>query len=363
MCGDEYCVNECSSHYLSTSVHDKCARCGSRYDRPVFPKSFVKGFVNNVATFVITDGLFIMPNSMVYPSFSLLQNSGIDTCSAKELTLNVNEEKVLDLLKCALVSQSPLTDVFLREKPSIERYWCSSRGFGNSDHIKITLQLVISKSKRKILFAHGEQDFVDLLLSFLTFPLGGVVRKLGGYSSIANIDRMYASIVELDENKYLMSKEAKMRLVDPHVVSKFKSNKKILPTVEPRQYLYCHYRGESYKKSIINGQFFITNEYRSDDRKCVEMPLVKSQKCCAIEEGYVKGPRTYLITDDLVIGPSSPISALLLTNRLQIPLDDLKEKVVMIGLKECLNILKAALTTTSALTNGLSHLLTVTEKN
>ncbi|PNY13836.1 DUF674 family protein, partial [Trifolium pratense] len=37
---------------------------------------------------------------------------------------------------------------------------------------------------------------------------------------------------------------------------------------------------------------------------------------------------------------------------------DLTEKVVTIGIKECLSILKAALTSTSALSNGLAHLLT-----
>jgi hypothetical protein len=35
----------------------------------------------------------------------------------------------------------------------------------------------------------------------------------------------------------------------------------------------------------------------------------------------------------MVIGPSSPISAQLLINRLQIPVDDVKEKVVIIGMR------------------------------
>jgi hypothetical protein len=56
-------------------------------------------------------------------------------------------------------------------------------------------------------------------------------------------------------------------------------------------------------------------------------------KHSAADEGYVKGPRTYLVTDDMVIGPSSPISAQLLINRLQIPVDDVKEKVVIIGMR------------------------------
>jgi hypothetical protein len=42
----------------------------------------------------------------------------------------------------------------------------------------------------------------------------------------------------------------------------------------------------------------------------------------------------YVATDDLVIAHLSPISALGLLNRFKTPLNDLKEKVVTIGIKE-----------------------------
>ncbi|MCH83500.1 DUF674 family protein [Trifolium medium] len=83
---------------------------------------------------------------------------------------------------------------------------------------------------------------------------------------------------------------------------------------------------------------------------------LESQRGCY--EGYVKGPRAYMATDDLVLTPWSPISAFHLINHLEIPLNDLKEKLVTIGVKECLSILKASLISTSALTNGLCQLLT-----
>jgi hypothetical protein len=233
-----------------------------------------------------------------------------------------------------LVSNSPLTDVFLGKKPSIKRYLAFSCNFDNSRDIQFTLQLVIRKSNGKILFAHGEQDFADFLLSFLTFPLGGVVRKLNGYTPLGRIGGLYKSIVELDANKYFVSDEAKKRLVDPCLNSDFKSRNKILPIKKPQDYFYCYYLGENCYQSSINDQFFITDEYRIDDRKCVTMKLVKVPECSASDEGYVKGLRTYLVTDDLVISPSSPISASLLINRLQIPLDDLKETFVIIGMKE-----------------------------
>ncbi|KAI5434682.1 hypothetical protein KIW84_021488 [Lathyrus oleraceus] len=129
-------------------------------------------FVNCDATFVITDDLVIMSNSMVYTSFSLLKNSGIVTSSTKEVTVNVTKEMVLDLLKCALVSKSPLTDVFLGKKPSIQMPPFFSCDDENISDIQITIQLVIRKSDEKILFAHGEQDFPIWILQSLGVSAG-----------------------------------------------------------------------------------------------------------------------------------------------------------------------------------------------
>jgi hypothetical protein len=239
-----------------------------------------------------------------------------------------------------LVSKSPLTDVFLGKKPSIDRSPFISCNAQNSSSIQITIQLCIRKSDGKILFAHGEQDFADLLLSFLTFPLGGFARKLNGFSFMGSIGALYKSISELDENKYLMSKEAKNRLVDPHVASEFKSCSKIMPINEPILDYYCYYQDESYEDSIMSGEFFVTDKYYEDRGTYVKMRLHKNENDRS-REGFVKGPRTYLATDDLVIGPSSPISASLLINRLQIPLDDLNEKIVTIGLKEVRSKIKS----------------------
>jgi hypothetical protein len=181
------------------------------------------------------------------------------------------------------------------------RNWFSSCYFHNSSDIQFTLQLVIRKSYGDIVCAHGEKDFADLLLSFLTLPLGSVVPNLRGYGSMGSIGGLYKSIVQLDVKKYLVSEEAKKRLVDPCLDSEFKSSKKILPIKKPRDHFYCYYQGENYNQSLINDQFFITNEYRSDNNKCMTMNFVAALKHSATDEGYLKGPRTYLVTDDLVI--------------------------------------------------------------
>jgi hypothetical protein len=187
------------------------------------------------------------------------------------------------------------------------------------------------KSDGKVLYAQGEKHFADILLSFLSFPLGAVVRVLGGICSIGNIDSLYKSIVDLVECKYFVSQKAKNRIVDPHLAPIFKYSQNVLPVENPCVRYNCFYQGYNYEQSIKFDKFFITDEYRSEWGK-YEMLEVETQRVSY--EGYVKGPRAYMVTDDLVLTPWSPISALHLINHLEIPITDIKEKLVTIGIKE-----------------------------
>ncbi|XP_004491999.1 uncharacterized protein [Cicer arietinum] len=332
------CVR-CRSLGLTTSRYPKQCTCGKSFysTSSVLAKHFRKGFVNGIVTFVITDNLAVMPNSMDCTSLGMLQEFGIlNPSSAKEIVLNLNKQKVLELLKCFLISKSTLTDLFLEKKPSpgISSLFplAEFRGKGN---VQIIIKLVIKKSDGKVLYAQGKQDFANLLLSFLTFPLGGVVSVLGTYSCLGSIDVLYKSIADLNENNYFVSKEAKNRLIHPCISPKLKLSNQILPILDPGVVEYYSHGG------LIGRhlQYFKAGEDKS-------------------RESYVKGPAMYYATDDLVVAPLSPISNLGLLNRFKIPLNDLKEKIVTIGVTDCLRILKASLTSTSALTNGLAHLLT-----
>jgi hypothetical protein len=94
----------CSYRRVTTSLNMNCI-CGKSMTRPVSVEPFYNGFVNEVATFVITDNLNVIPNASGYTSLALIQNSGIKSISSmKEMTFNVTKEKVfyLYLLLCSL---------------------------------------------------------------------------------------------------------------------------------------------------------------------------------------------------------------------------------------------------------------------
>jgi hypothetical protein len=155
------------------------------------------------------------------------------------------------------------------------------------------------------LYAEGDRDFADFLISFLTFPLGGVVRMFGGNCSLGSVDALYNSILDLDENKYFVTK---------------------------------FYQFVSHVRSftvMTHDDYYITceNVYYFDDIPDTKTVFV--ERSC---DTFVKGPRTYVATDDLVVTESSPTTVSNLINHFQTSLDDLKEKVTNIGAKEVCKI-------------------------
>jgi hypothetical protein len=184
---------------------------------------------------------------------------------------------------------------------------------------KITLNLVIRKSDKKILYAQGEKDFAEILLSFLMFPLGAIVRIFGENSSLGSIDTLYKSAVNMDDSKYLLSKEAKSRLVHPYATLHFNSQE-LLVSCPSDNYSYAqyyfYYQDESCKQSTIDDKIFVSKEFMIDAAK--QSRLVRHESVTGCHVGLVKGPAMYVLTDDLIFAPSVPISTLYLINQLGI---------------------------------------------
>ncbi|KAL6838849.1 hypothetical protein ACP4OV_031285 [Aristida adscensionis] len=59
-----------------------------------------------------------------------------------------------------------------------------------SDEPAIAVKLFVDKEKRKVLFAESDKEFVDVLFSFLTMPLGAIVRLLGKQSQAGCLDEV-----------------------------------------------------------------------------------------------------------------------------------------------------------------------------
>ncbi|KAK6134777.1 hypothetical protein DH2020_031447 [Rehmannia glutinosa] len=273
-----------------------------------------------------------------------------DTLGAELMNVTGFNE-VMDLLKGSLSFLTPLTDIILNKGQIDSAIPCHEPGisFDNiekesmSDAKKMTLKVMVQKSTNKLMFAQAEEDFVDFLFSLLTIPLGGVEALLGSNTSVKCIDNLHRSLANINDDKYLKTKYIETMLLKPKPPLGYVSKNQILPlTEEIAPFLYrCagNFRDQDYLSTL--------------DKRGSFGPQVSCVKSPKGEGNYVNGARMFMVTDDLTVTPLCMSSSLSILNGLEILLSDVKELKLHIGLEEALSILKASLTSTSALTIGL----------
>ncbi|CAL0302652.1 unnamed protein product [Lupinus luteus] len=351
----------------STFQNKEC-RCGELLGNQIAPKSCVSfdGFVKNSSCFMVTDDLCVHPMSLG-TMFSIITNMGMEDMSPlKQIVVNVTQNQLIDLLKCSLVSETPLTDVFIRKKLCPRKFDGNIvypiGEFSDEQCTCVYVKIMYQKSDGKLLFAQGKEDFANFLLSILTFPLGAVVRLLEGNSSMGSADALYKSVVDLNED-YFNTKELKVKLLNLGLAPQFKLRNQVLPISEfiPPKY-YCVTNSYKSRRRIVHlSDFYLDTEYQcfSDviSGTCNSLQMVDPISENGSTKGFVRGPTFYMATNDIVVSPMSSISAISLVNNMNTTLGDIEEKEVSIGLKEGLSILKASLTSSWALSDGLAHLL------
>ncbi|KAL6529642.1 hypothetical protein OROGR_015265 [Orobanche gracilis] len=299
-------------------------------------------------TFLISDDLEILPN--VTASFSqILSNLGItdiDGAEVRSVTFGINE--ILDLLKGSFLSWAPLTNIVLKNntvsdsvapksEPGISLLHHQTKKEETANSTTLILKVIVQKSTRKLLFAEAEENFVDFLFSLLTIPLGGVEHLLDSSTSLKNIDNLYQSIACSNVDKYLRVAE-KIRLLKPTLPHGYLSENRFFGLIEER----------APELEYIVKQ----DSYLIPSRKTNSM--FKSPKG---DQYYVKGRRIYMVKDNLTVAPLSTILYFSTLNEQEVPVSDVGELVLHIGIEEALSILKASLSSSCALSNGLNHML------
>ncbi|KAJ0520810.1 hypothetical protein HanIR_Chr10g0463511 [Helianthus annuus] len=275
-------------------------------------------FFKEKTSFIVTDDLNVIPVKLD-TSITLLNFLGIEYIDLlEEKNFDFGYDEFSCLLKWSLVTNTPLTNfVFERTKPCSCFCSCPScvKTSSTSDIPLIsscptqrqTVKLLIQKSKKKVLCAQAENFFVEMLFSFLTIPLGNVKRLITDNLSPTGIDNMYNSVSSLGDRKCLKSDEIKNMLLCPKLASNYLRVTDLLPI---------------YEKTINQGNF-------------------------------LKAQANFIVSDDLEVIVSPSLSTITKFNTLGIPVGDIEVMEVCIGEQEALLILKAALTSTSALTDCL----------
>ncbi|KAI9080135.1 hypothetical protein K1719_037951 [Acacia pycnantha] len=339
MCGSGSCRR---SGRVSIFAGASCS-CGKLMDHEVKLReeedNNLKGdgvFVRGESIYLIFDDLTVLQTSVRNTIHQLIQLGYTDFTKLTEISPKVGLNQIMDLLKCALISTSSLTDVFLGRQAggSVSSFTPllasqNVRWSGPSFNLHIT----VSKSKNKILYAEAEEDFIDFLFSFLSMPLGSTLKLLDGNVNLGSMHNLYKSVKGLNPSwfgHYRFESPPFSPLLDLKVA--FQNGCK-------RQPLDVH-------EVVCPPDYF---GFKLFEPRCAD----------GIREamGFVRRPSLFAVMDDLQVTPLTSTSSISFLQKLQVPFNDLEEHKVTIHKIEALNLLGASLTSKAALTDGLFYLV------
>ncbi|XP_058095140.1 uncharacterized protein LOC131240731 [Magnolia sinica] len=216
----------------------------------------------------------------------------------------------------------------------------------------MSLKLLINKSNNRVVYAEATIDFLDLLISFLTFPLGSVVKLLGPGSSIGCLDNLHKSVEDLSGgDDCIISEDCRAMLLDPKLSPHSGCDSQLLPVVEAglktinssmfSRCFYCGMKNGHYNPNCPG----VTNR---------ELHFINPKVSGGATEcggGFVKGPNMkFMVTDGLDVKPLSFISGIPILDRFNVP-NDVQKRVVSVGVEEALSLLKASLSSKTVLSD------------
>ncbi|KAL3635464.1 hypothetical protein CASFOL_020011 [Castilleja foliolosa] len=348
----------CFDDYLYVSIYRGMITCDCgkstlskeiKFDKDSISRFADDGFsgVYTTSHFIISDDLQIFP-SVTGNVIRFLSNMGItdmdDQTELMDVTLGFKE--IMDLLKGSLLSDILLSDIVLKKR-RVEsfalKYELGTLVPSNLKSLTFysiasVVKAIIQKSTNKLIYVEGDDKFVEFLFSLLTIPLGGIEHLLGGSTKLKFVDNLYRTLRETNGDMYLKKGWTKYMLLNPKLPLGYTtSDSQLLPLNEEDPLDMCFKEG------------YLSIAYSTDNLVGFKSPKGR--------RNYVKGTSMYMVTDDLVVTHLCTTSCFSTLNLLKVPLSDVREMELKIGLKEALRILAASLTSTRCLSDGLSDLL------
>ncbi|KAL3635474.1 hypothetical protein CASFOL_020021 [Castilleja foliolosa] len=226
-----------------------------------------------------------------------------------------------------------------------------------SSNAKFSFKVLINKQKTKVLFAEANNDFVDVLISFLTLPLGRIVQVLEKHCGdkppvIGSLTTLYKGLVNLDCSHF-WTDVYKQMLINP--ITSFSDEchklKVDINETQPDRYFAC----EDF--SCDNSKMFNISMYHGYTCNCGKS-LTREIRMRDVNDGgafIVDGAASFIISDELLICPNEAgCSVIQILSKLGIADTDLGEIVnVTFGFNEVINLLKALLFSKTPLTDTI----------
>jgi hypothetical protein len=206
----------------------------------------------------------------------------------------------------------------------------------NQSDDQVPLTVLVNKEKSEVVYAEAGKDFVDVLLSFLTLPLGTIARLVAKESNIeavqfGSISSLYQSVSDLGE-EYLWNKTCKEMLLQPRnsMEDHFEKMKLNIDETEILQFFICKDDKCRRENGYINASTF-------SDQKCICGKLLKAvyKRGTVTQNGFVNETSTFIISDDLCVMSNLLGTSLNLFQKLGVnDIDAIDKQTVNISKKE-----------------------------
>ncbi|RHN39570.1 hypothetical protein MtrunA17_Chr8g0345251 [Medicago truncatula] len=352
--------HKCPSHHVSTSNDTKCV-CRGLLDHPIKLQHSHNGFLTDSdLIYVIDDSLRLEPLTVDSSGFNLIKGNLESRDSFKEWLVHVDRKRMVDLIKCCVSSTTPLTDFCFQRKPLIEQAdvinytkLASEDIFDDTNFERMSLEVFMTKEEQKIIYAYTDEKFVEFLISFLAYPLGSVIEKLNCKTGLANIDSLYRSAKQL---KAMYLPDSINNLLLQPLVAHSLASKVCMFGCEKDPPIFMFYKSLQ-AESDGSIEWCLTRQETGNPESVLDsIPNISLIQKNAAKSGCVlkTPPNKYLIHSNLNFGEMS--------ENISVPdyreyFPSLTAETISIGMRECLQILRASLTSGSALDDGLHAFL------
>ncbi|ESQ33568.1 hypothetical protein EUTSA_v10009362mg [Eutrema salsugineum] len=185
--------------------------------------------------------------------------------------------------------------------------------------VKLSVRLLVDEEKNKVVLAETGKDFVDVLFSFLTLPMGTIVRLLEKHRKspqvvVGCLKNLYKSVSDMGAESF-QTESCKQVLMYPRSVNhdKYRRVKLKIDDTEAVNYFVCSRcdLSESFTRfySIVNteecgcGRFVDSKIVRGLMNRKIQLEEEKVQENIMRNESdefFVSSETSFVITDDLL---------------------------------------------------------------
>ncbi|KAJ9550997.1 hypothetical protein OSB04_015042 [Centaurea solstitialis] len=235
--------------------------------------------------------------------------------------------------------------------------------FTTVDEANVSIKVLVDTKKDRVVYAIADHNFVDVLFSFTTLPIGAIVRLFRKqdnekFAVFGSLNNLFQSLINLPVN-YLFSEECKVMLLNPissayNYCSKLKLN---IDETLLTKYFTCN-TWKCNRRTYTNRRLSACNSARCMDcGKLMNREVRFKHKTSNatnnnISNGvFVSDITTYIVTDDLSVMPYTPGCCIQLLRDVGVTdTGFLEERSVDIGREQILDLLRFALSFSSPLT-------------